>query len=77
MFSMTIIGLRGTHLVNLELLLTYFWGITVYISGLTLAVVVCLDSYSYLGIWINHEWGEASLRTLREQFCIPSNTAGE
>lgn len=35
-----IIGMRGAHLVNLELLLTYFWGIIISISPLGIGLFV-------------------------------------
>ena len=75
LFLMCIVGLRGTHLVNLELLLTYFWGITVFISALTLAVVSCFNSYIYVRIWLRHYWQKSSFWRIRELFCKPRDTA--
>ena len=43
-----IVGMRGAHLVSLDMLLTYFWGVTVFTSPLLLGVVVCMDFYSYV-----------------------------
>ena len=76
LFLMCIVGLRGTHLVNLDLLLSYFWGITVFISALTLAVVSCFNSYIYIRIWLKHSWQKRSFQTMREYFCMPKETAG-
>jgi hypothetical protein len=75
LFFMCIVGLRGTHLVNLDLLLTYFWGITVFISALTLAVVSCFNSYIYIKIWLKHSWQKPSFKEMREYFCEPRDTA--
>lgn len=75
LFLMCIVGLRGTHLVNLDLLLTYFWGITVFISALTLAVVSCFNSYIYVKIWLKHSWQKNSFNEMREYFCLPKETA--
>lgn len=75
LFLMCVVGLRGTHLVNLDLLLTYFWGITVFISALTLAVVSCFNSYIYVNLWLKHSWQKPSFNKMREYFCIPRDTA--
>ena len=40
-----IIGMRGAHLVNLELLLTYFWGIIILISPLGIGLFVSLNIF--------------------------------
>ena len=75
LFLMCIVGLRGTHLVNLDLLLTYFWGITVFISALTLAVVSCFNSYLYVRIWLKHSWQDESFSQMRGYFCRPIGSA--
>jgi hypothetical protein len=72
--SICIIGMRGTHLVNLELLLTYFWGITVFISGLSLSVVACFSFYEYIQSWFTHSWSEPSFEGVRSFFCLPDGT---
>jgi hypothetical protein len=69
------IGLRGTILVNLELLLTYFWGIIVFISALTLAVVASLDAYQFIYLWQQHTWEKPSYLYMREMFCHPKSTS--
>ena len=50
-----IIGMRGAHLVSLDLLLSYFWGITVFVAPLLLGVVACFDFYSYLTVYFKHQ----------------------
>ena len=77
LFVMSIVGLRGTYLVNLELLLTYFWGITVFISAFTLAVVACLDSYQSIDIYVRHSWENNLFATMREKFCPPNTANGK
>ena len=69
------IGLRGTVLVNLELLLTWFWTSIVYISALTLAVVASLDAYQFIYLWQKHTWEKPSYLYMREMFCHPKSTA--
>lgn len=75
LFIMCVIGLRGTHLVNLELLLTYFWGITVFISAIILAIVSSLNSYVFINIWLEHSWQNVNFNEVREYFCDPRSTA--
>lgn len=75
LWVMSIIGLRGSYLVSLELLLSYFWGVSVFISALTLAVVSCLDSYLYMDIWVRHSWEEPVFSWLRSLYCRPQSTA--
>jgi hypothetical protein len=75
LFLVCIVGLRGTHLVNLELLLTYFWSITVFLSALTLGIVSCFNSYIYIRIWLRHSWQDPSFDQMRMYFCEPVETA--
>lgn len=51
---MMIVGMRGAHLVSLELLLTYFWGIAVLISPLGSAIFAVFNISFYTKIWIKH-----------------------
>ena len=46
--------MRGAHLVSLELLLTYFWGIAVLISPLGSAIFAVFNISFYTKIWIKH-----------------------
>lgn len=66
-----IVGMRGAHLVSLDLLLTYFWGITVFVAPLLLGIVACIDFYSYMSVWFEHEWEEQNFQGVRELFCPP------
>jgi len=50
-----IVGMRGAHLVSLDLLLTYFWGITVFVAPLLLGIVACFDFYEYLNVFFAHQ----------------------
>lgn len=74
LFLVCIIGLRGAHLVNLELLLTYFWGMIVFISILIIVVVACFNSYSYISISLHHYWQNKSFDSIRIYFCDPKDT---
>jgi len=69
-----IIGIRGAHVVSLELLLIYFWAIVVFIAPLSLGVIACFDFYQYMETYFNHRWELAPFDEVRRLFC-PSNTA--
>ena len=69
------IGLRGAHLVSLELLLTYFWGIIVFIVPLVLGLFACFNFLAYTRIWFKHAWTLDSFAQVRKLFCIPHDTA--
>lgn len=70
-----IIGMRGAHLVSLDLLLTYFWGITVFVAPLLLGIIACFDFYSYMSVWFTHQWEEANFAGVRRLFCPPLEPA--
>lgn len=54
LLHVSIVGMRGAHLVSLELLLTYFWGIAVLISPLGSAIFAVFNISFYTKIWIKH-----------------------
>lgn len=54
--SICIIGMRGAHLVSLELLLFYFWGIAMFIGPLILGTVAGFGFIDYIEIWFKHSW---------------------
>ncbi len=56
LMSICIIGMRGAHLVSLELLLFYFWGVAMFIGPLILATVAGFDFINYIEIWFKHSW---------------------
>ena len=66
-----IIGMRGAHLISLDLLLTYFWGITIFVAPLLLGIVACIDFYSYMSVWFKHEWEQDNFSNMRNLFCPP------
>lgn len=70
-----IIGFRGASSVNLELLLTFFWGMMIFIAPIILGVVSCFDFYTYIELFLQHGWQGNSFQGLRELFCNPSYTA--
>ena len=53
-----VIGLRGVHLLSFEMLLLYFWGVTMFFGPLILAAVGGLDFYIFMEIWLKHSWEE-------------------
>jgi hypothetical protein len=63
------IGMRGAHVLSLELLLTYFWGICVFIAPLILGTVASFDFYTYIRTWFLHEWAESGFQRIRDRFC--------
>eukprot|EP01041_Mallomonas_annulata_P008571 gene8571-17681_t len=69
-----VIGMRGAHLVSLELLLIHFWAITVFIAPLVLGVVICFIFLFYMDTWVNHNWDSMSFDKFRSLFC-DANTA--
>lgn len=60
MTAICVIGMRGAHLVSFELLLVYFWGITMMVGPLILTAVAGFDFYLFIQIWINHYWESPS-----------------
>ena len=63
------LGLRGAHVVNLDLLLTYLWGISIFIAPLILGCIVCFDFYDLMYTWFIHAWDQDNFLGLREIFC--------
>ena len=51
-----VIGIRGVHLLSFEMLLLYFWGVTMFFGPLILAAVAGLDFYLFIEIWFRHSW---------------------
>jgi hypothetical protein len=75
MVTISIVGMRGAHLVSLELLLTYFWGIVVFLAPLLLGTVGSfLFSFLYIDVYVRHRWSLDSFAQVRNLFC-PSDTA--
>jgi hypothetical protein len=70
MSILCVLGMRGAHLVSLELLLFYFWGVTFFVSPLILATVICFDFYVYLSTYFTHNWESAEFYQVRKYFCI-------
>jgi hypothetical protein len=70
-----VVGMRGAHLVSLELLLSYFWGIIVLIAPLVLGVFAVFNISFYTRIWFQHQWDQPEFLALRKLFCEPSSTA--
>lgn len=61
--------MRGAHLVSIELLLAYFWGVILFIAPLLLAIYACFNYYSYLSIWFSHAWERPNFASIRDIFC--------
>lgn len=66
--------MRGAHLVSLDLLLAYFWGIIVCLVPLLLALFACFNISLYTKIWFKHNWELPSFDQVRRIFCHPRNT---
>lgn len=58
--AICILGMRGAHVVTLDLLLSYFWCIVVCLAPLLLFCVACFDFYQYVTIWFEHSWDSLS-----------------
>ena len=71
----SIVGMRGAHLVSLELLLTYFWAIIVLIAPLLLGLFAVFNFSFYSRIWYKHQWSTPNFYYVRRLFCNPSSTA--
>jgi hypothetical protein len=75
LMTVCLIGLRGAQIVNLNLLLTFFWGIMIFIAPLILGIVVGFDFYTYLDIYFKHDWSTRSFEGVRKLFCRPTSSA--
>ncbi|RYY88297.1 hypothetical protein EON63_02640 [archaeon] len=73
--SVSIIGLRGAHMVSLDLILTYFWGVIVFVAPLLLALFACFNFFLYTKIWFKHQWSTITFSRVRDLFCVPRYTA--
>jgi hypothetical protein len=51
-----VVGLRGVHLLSFDMLLLYFWGVTMFFGPLILTAVAGFDFYLFLEIWFRHSW---------------------
>jgi hypothetical protein len=69
-----VLGLRGAHIVTLDLLLMYFWFTIVLVAPLAMGTVISFDSILYMQIWFDHSWTLDSFSKLRNLFC-PEDTA--
>lgn len=63
------LGLRGASVVNLDLLLTYLWGISIFIAPLILGTIVCFDFYDLMYTWFIHAWDQDTFLEVRSLFC--------
>ena len=70
-----IVGMRGAHLVSLELLLSYFWGTLVLFAPLLLGIFAVFNISFYTRIWFKHQWRTPDFSYIRKTFCDPSSTA--
>lgn len=73
--SVSIIGLRGAHMVSLDLILTYFWGVIIFVAPLLLALFACFNFFWYTKIWFRHQWSTITFSRVRDLFCVPRDTA--
>ncbi len=75
LFVVAIVGMRGAHLVSLDLLLSYFWLISIFLAPLLLGLFACFNIFFYTRIWFKHSWELDHFLELREIFCDPPHTA--
>lgn len=66
-----ILGMRGAHIVTLDLLLLYFWLTCVLVAPLAMGTVISFDSILYMQMWFDHSWTLKSFSKLRNLFCPP------
>jgi len=71
--AVCIVGMRGAHLVSFDLLINYFWAITIFIAPLLLGIVACFDFYGYMFVWFKHEWEYHYFIKVRTIFCEAGN----
>jgi len=72
-----VVGLRGVHLLSFEMLLLYFWGVTMFFGPLIMSAVAGFDFYLFLKIWIKHSWVTAMFSEFRRAFCEPGTADGQ
>lgn len=77
MFVITIVGMRGAHLVSLDIILTYFWAVIVLIVPLLLVLFAVFNISFYTRIYLKHQWERTDFKNLRTIFCDPSSTADD
>ena len=68
------VGLRGSYLVSLDILINYFWGVSVLIVPLCITIY---GSYNYLEnaqLYAEHQWTHDSFDNARKIFCDPPDT---
>ena len=63
--TICIIGMRGAHIVSLELLIIYFWGVIVFIAPLILGVVICFNFLFLVQVYVAHHWDLPSFSKVR------------
>lgn len=61
--------------MNLNLLLTFFWGIMVFVGPLILGCVIGFDFYVYLETGFRHSWPTTGFTSIRKFTCSPESSA--
>ena len=69
MSSVCVVGLRGVHLLSFEMLLLYFWGVTMFFGPLIMSAVAGFDFYLFLQIWFKHSWTTALFSQVKPLQC--------
>ena len=72
-----IIGMRGAHIVSLELLLSYFWCVVVFLAPLLLGTIACFDFYVYMEVYFRHRWEFKHFEEVRRLFCDAGTAEGK
>lgn len=73
--AVAIIGMRGAHMISLDLLLSHFWGLSVMIVPLMLGLFAVFNISFYTRIYLKHQWEDPDFLSIRQIFCDPSSTA--
>lgn len=73
--AVAIIGMRGAHMISLDLLLSHFWGLGVMIVPFMLGLFAVFNISFYSRIYLKHQWEDPDFLQIRKIFCNPSRTA--
>eukprot|EP01038_Epipyxis_sp_PR26KG_P011503 gene11503-15409_t len=65
----SLLGMRGAHLVSIELLLSYFWTVILCVAPFMISLFGCFNFYFFLEIWLSHQWEVANFSHMRKIFC--------
>ena len=73
-FNTCLVGIRGSYIVSLGLLLRYLWGVLIVIGPLFIVQFVTIQFALKVRQLYSHAWQEAAFNNIRYYFCIPQST---